>query len=433
MTPHATAQPDSALADPWPSPHPAGPVAGTVALPGSKSLTNRALVLAALADGPSRVGAALSSRDTMLMAAALTALGARVDTAGPDWAVTPGPLRGPAAVDCGLAGTVMRFVPPVAGLARGPVTFDGDARARTRPMGQVLGALRDLGVGVDDAGRGTLPFTVAGRGSAHGGTVVMDASASSQFVSGLLLAGARYDDGVDLRHDGKPVPSLPHIAMTVACLRQHGVDVDDSSPDRWRVWPGPVRAVDVTVEPDLSNAAPFLAAGALTGGPVTVRGWPRRTTQAGDALREVLTLMGAQVTWSEGGLTVSGSGTLRGIDYDLHEVGELTPAVAALAALASGPSRLRGVAHIKGHETDRLAALATELTALGGQVRETDDGLEVRPAPLHGGVFHTYGDHRMAHAAVLLGLAVPGLLVEDVATTAKTFPGFPAAWAGLVG
>ncbi len=433
MTPHATAQPDSALADPWPSPHPAGPVAGTVALPGSKSLTNRALVLAALADGPSRVGAALSSRDTMLMAAALTALGARVDTAGPDWAVTPGPLRGPAAVDCGLAGTVMRFVPPVAGLARGPVTFDGDARARTRPMGQVLGALRDLGVGIDDAGRGTLPFTVAGSGTARGGTVVLDASASSQFVSGLLLAGARYDDGVDLRHDGKPVPSLPHIAMTVACLREHGVDVDDSSPNRWRVSPGPVQAVDVSVEPDLSNAAPFLAAGALTGGPVTVRGWPRRTTQAGDALREILTLMGAQVTWSEDGLTVSGDGALRGIDYDLHDVGELTPAVAALAALAPGPSRLRGVGHIRGHETDRLAALATELTALGGRVGETGDGLEVRPAPLHGGVFHTYGDHRMAHAAVILGLAVPGLLVEDVATTAKTFPGFPEAWVGLVG
>jgi 3-phosphoshikimate 1-carboxyvinyltransferase len=261
----------------------------------------------------------------------------------------------------------------------------------------------------------------------------MDASESSQFVSALLLAGARYDAGVDVRHDGRPVPSLPHIAMTVACLRQHGVDVDDSTPNRWRVRPGPVRPADVVVEPDLSNAAPFLAAGAVTGGSVTVRDWPRQTTQAGDALREILTLMGARVAWSEQGLTVSGDGPLAGIDYDLHDVGELTPAVAALAAVASGRSRLRGVAHIRGHETDRLAALARELTGLGARVSETDDGLEVRPAPLRGGVFHTYADHRMAQAAVILGLVVPGVLVEDVATTAKTFPRFAVAWAELVG
>jgi 3-phosphoshikimate 1-carboxyvinyltransferase len=433
MTSHPTLPAEDAPTDPWPSPHPAAPVSGTVSLPGSKSLTNRALVLAALADGPSRVRRSLASRDTMLMAAALTRLGAQVDTAGPDWAVTPGALRGPAAVDCGLAGTVMRFVPPVAALARGDVSFDGDPPARTRPMHRVIEALRQLGVRIDDGGRGALPFTVGGTGSVRGGPVVMDASESSQFVSALLLAGARYDAGVDVRHDGRPVPSLPHIAMTVACLRQHGVDVDDSTPNRWRVRPGPVRPADVVVEPDLSNAAPFLAAGAVTGGSVTVRDWPRQTTQAGDALREILTLMGAHVAWSHDGLTVSGDGHLAGIDYDLHDVGELTPAVAALAAVASGPSRLRGVSHVRGHETDRLAALAHELTALGARVSETDDGLEVRPAPLRGGVFRTYADHRMAHAAVILGLAVPGVLVEDVATTAKTFPGFPAAWAELVG
>jgi 3-phosphoshikimate 1-carboxyvinyltransferase len=433
MTPHATAPPEDALAEPWPSPHATGPVTGTVSLPGSKSLTNRALVLAALADGPSLVRRALASRDTTLMATALSSLGSRVDTAGPDWTVTPGPFRGPAAVDCGLAGTVMRFVPPVAALADGPVSFDGDAHARMRPMGQVLGALRDLGARVDDGGRAALPFTVVGTGAVRGGRVVLDASASSQFVSALLLAGARYDDGVDVRHDGEPVPSLPHIDMTVGCLREHGVDVDDSTPNRWQVRPGAVRAVDVTIEPDLSNAAPFLAAGAVTGGRVTVRDWPGETTQAGDALREILTLMGARVSWSSDGLTVSGDGTLAGIDYDLHDVGELTPVVAALAALAHGPSRLRGVAHIRGHETDRLAALARELGGLGARVAETEDGLELRPARLHGGTFHTYADHRMAHAAVILGLAVPGVLVEDVATTAKTFPGFPTAWAGLVG
>jgi 3-phosphoshikimate 1-carboxyvinyltransferase len=339
-------------------------------------------------------------------------------------------------VDCGLAGTVMRFVPAVAALADGAVTFDGDPHARTRPMGAVLDALRALGVEVDDGGRRALPFTVRGRGTVRGGPVVIDASASSQFVSALLLAGARYDAGVDVRHEGGPVPSLPHIAMTVAALREHGVAVDDHEPDRWVVHPGPVRAVDVTIEPDLSNAAPFLAAGAVTGGRVTVPGWPAATTQAGDRMREILAAMGARVDLAGDGLTVAGGtgpGALRGVDLDLHDVGELTPAVAALAALAGSPSRLRGVAHIRGHETDRLSALAAELRGLGGDVTELADGLEIRPRALHGGVFHTYADHRMAHAAVIVGLAVPGVLVEDVATTSKTFPDFAGAWSALVG
>jgi 3-phosphoshikimate 1-carboxyvinyltransferase len=419
------------LPDPWPAPRATAPVHATVSLPGSKSLTNRALVLAALSDGPSVVRRALRSRDTELMAAALTALGSVVDTTGEDWTVTPGQPTGGSAVDCGLAGTVMRFVPPVAALADGPVAFDGDPHARTRPMGEVIGALRRLGVDIDDGGRGALPFTVHGTGRVQGGTVTLDASASSQFISALLLAGARYVVGVDVRHDGKPVPSLPHIDMTVDQLRLHGVEVDDGEPNRWRVRPGTVRAVDVLVEPDLSNAAPFLAAAAVTGGEVTVRDWPRQTTQAGDQLREILALMGADVALHDRGLTVRGTGRLRGIDRDLHDVGELTPAVAALCALAGTPSRLRGVAHVRGHETDRLAALARELTGLGGDVEETDDGLVIRPATLHAGVFHTYADHRMAHAGVILGLAVGGLLVEDVATTAKTFPAFPDAWSRM--
>jgi 3-phosphoshikimate 1-carboxyvinyltransferase len=417
--------------DLWPAPTPGRPVTATVTLPGSKSLTNRALLLAGLSDGPSVVGRALRSRDTLLMAAALRALGVEVDTDGPDWRVVPGALRGPAEVDCGLAGTVMRFVPPVAALADGPVRFDGDPHARTRPMAAVLGALRDLGVAVDDGGRGALPFTVEGTGSVPGGVVELDASASSQFVSALLLAGARYDDGVDVRHRGGSVPSLPHIEMTVAALREHGIDVDDTTPDRWRVSPGPVRATDVVVEPDLSNAAPFLAAAAVTGGRVTVSGWPAATTQAGDRLRTILAEMGAELRLDDDGLTVTGGG-LRGVDLDLHDVGELVPAVAALAALAETPSSLRGVAHIRGHETDRLAALANELGRLGSDVTELPDGLEIRPARLHGGEFRTYADHRMAHAAVILGLAVPGVLVEDVATTGKTFPDFAGAWSALV-
>jgi 3-phosphoshikimate 1-carboxyvinyltransferase len=415
----------------WPAPHAPGPLHATVSLPGSKSLTNRALVLAALSDGPSVVRRALRSRDTELMAAALTALGSPVDTDGDDWKVTPGAIKGGATVDCGLAGTVMRFVPPVAALADGPVIFDGDPHARTRPMHEVLQGLRGLGAEIEDEDRGTLPFTVVGHGSVRGGEVTIDASASSQFISALLLAGARYDEGVDVRHDGKPVPSLPHIDMTVQQLRLHGVVVDDSDANRWHVAHGPIRAVDVAIEPDLSNAAPFLAAALVSGGSVTVRDWPQETTQAGDALREILTLMGAEVSLGDEGLTVTGTGTIHGLDYDLHEVGELTPAIAALCALAESPSHLRGVAHIRGHETDRLSALATELNGLGGHVTETPDGLTIRPASLVPGRFRTYADHRMAHAGVILGAAVDGVLVEDIATTAKTFPGFADAWTRL--
>ena len=416
--------------EPWPAPLAGAPVDLTVTLPGSKSLTNRALVLAAIADRPSVVRRALRSRDTVLMADALTALGSAVDTSGDDWVVTPGSLDRDAEVDCGLAGTVMRFVPPVAALSTGRVSFDGDAHMRRRPVGEVLTALRGLGVAVSPGE--SLPFVIDGTGSVRGGEVVIDASASSQFVSALLLAGARFERGVDVRHSGAPVPSLPHIDMTVDLLRRHGVEVDDSDTDRWVVGPGPVAARDHTIEPDLSNAAPFVALAAVTGGSVTVRDWPRRTTQAGDALREILVAMGCEVAFTDAGLTVTGTGRLHGVDLDLHDVGELTPAVAALCALADSPSRLRGIAHIRAHETDRLAALATELGGLGAEVSEEADGLSLRPAPLHGGLFHTYADHRMAHAAVIVGAAVDGVLVERVDTTAKTFPGFADYWAGLL-
>jgi 3-phosphoshikimate 1-carboxyvinyltransferase len=420
---------DTATTDLWPAPRATAPVDTVVTLPGSKSLTNRALVLAALADGPSVVRRPLRSRDSSLMVAALGALGTTIDTTGDDWPVTPGPLEGDATVDCGLAGTVLRFVPPVAGLARGAVKFDGDPHLRTRPIGEMLVALRELGVRLDGDG---VPFTVHGAGSVPGGRVVIDASASSQFVSGLLLAGARFDQGVDVRHDGKPMPSLPHVDMTVAMLRTHGVVVDDTDANRWVVPPGHVAAVDHVIEPDLSNAAPFLALAAVSGGQVTVRDWPRATTQAGDLLREVLSSMGCRVELHDEGLTVTGTGMLTGIDLDLHEAGELAPAVAALCALADSPSHLSGIAHIRGHETDRLAALAAELTTLGADVTEQADGLSLRPARLHGGVWRTYADHRMAHAGVILGAAVDGVLVEDVATTSKTFTDFAPFWAALV-
>jgi len=418
------------IPDPWPAPRARTAVDLVVSLPGSKSLTNRALILASIADGPSVVRRALRSRDTLLMAQALTALGSTVDTAGDDWAVSPAAFSRDADIDCGLAGTVMRFVPPIAGLSTGRVSFDGDPHMRTRPIGEVLTALRGLGVAVSDGD--TLPFTISGAGAVPGGTVVIDASASSQFISALLLAGSRFDKGVDVRHDGKPVPSLPHIEMTVQMLRRHDVDVDDSDANRWSVAPGPVRAVDHDIEPDLSNAAPFLALAAVSGGSVVVRDWPSETTQPGDDLRRILALMGCTVDHVAEGLRVTGPDRLQGVDLDLHDVGELTPAVAALCALAETPSHLRGVAHIRGHETDRLAALATELGNLGADVTEQPDGLSIRPAPLHGGVFRTYADHRMAHAGVILGAAVDGVLVENIATTSKTFPDFAGFWTGLV-
>lgn len=424
-------------ASPWPAPLAGRPVRASVTVPGSKSLTNRYLVLAALAEGASTLRRPLHSRDTALMVASLQALGVAVhevpgDGTGPDWHVEPGALRGPATVDCGLAGTVMRFVPVVAALADGPVHFDGDAGARVRPMGPVVAALRDLGVAVDDDGRGTLPFTVHGTGSVAGGEVVVDASTSSQFVSALLLAGARFDKGLRLRHVGPPVPSAPHVEMTVEVLRDRGVAVDDSAPDVWQVGPGAPSALDVTVEPDLSNAAPFLAAALVSGGTVRVPGWPGTTTQAGDHLRDLLDQMGAEVTLEPDGLTVTGTGEIYGLDADLSAAGELTPVVAALAALADTPSRLRGVAHLRGHETDRLKALAAEINRLGGAATETDDGLAITPRPLTGTTVRTYHDHRMAMAAAVIGLRVPGVLVEDVQTVGKTLPDFTDRWAAML-
>jgi 3-phosphoshikimate 1-carboxyvinyltransferase len=422
----------------WPAPTADRPVVADVPLPGSKSLTNRYLVIAALAAEPSRLRSPLRSRDTLLMAGALAGLGVDLADApgispfGDDWLVTPGKLRGPASVDCGLAGTVMRFLPPVAALADGEVRFDGDPRARLRPMGPVLEALRDLGVRIEDAGTGRLPFSVHGQGRVRGGTVRIDASASSQFVSALLLAGARFEQGLTIEHHGPPIPSEPHVVMTVEALRDVGVVVDDEDPAIWRVEPGPVGALDVQVEPDLSNAAPFLAAAAVTAGRVCVPGWPQYTTQAGDHLRDLLDEMGADVSLDREGLTVAGTGELYGVDADLHAAGELTPVVAALAALAESPSHLRGIAHLRGHETDRLAALAQELNGLGGDVTETEDGLVIRPRPLHGGLFATYHDHRLATAAAVIGLRVPGVLVENVGTTAKTLPGFTDLWQQMI-
>lgn len=419
----------------WNAPSSASPLTHTVRIPGSKSLTNRWYILAALANGTSTIRHPLIARDTELMRQAITKLGVTVDSTPDGFDITPGAFSGHTEIDCGLAGTVMRFVPPISLLASGPIRFDGDPHARVRPMRTIIDSLRQLGVTVNDDDRGTLPFTVEATGSVNVDHVTIDASASSQFVSALLLAGARFDNGLTITHTGDSVPSLPHIEMTIETLNRAGVQVTTSTVDgqiQWNVPAGEIHAFDVTVEPDLSNAAPFLAAAVVTGGSVTVPNWPSETNQAGDALRHLLPLFGATVTKDGDDLTVSGSGSITGIDVDLHDVGELTPVIAAICALASTPSRIRGVAHLRGHETDRLAALATELNNLGGNVEETEDGLSITPAPLHAGVMKTYDDHRMAMAAAVLGLAIDGLQVENVGTTAKTLPEFADMWSAMV-
>lgn len=421
----------------WPAPSVDSPVSATVTLPGSKSITNRALILAALADRPSTLSGALRSRDTNLMIAALQAMGTQItDSSGTSLGadatklhVSPAEALHAGTVDCGLAGTIMRFLPPVAALANGDVAFFGDEGARLRPLRTILVALRELGVDIDGD---CVPFVVHGKGGLRGGKVTMDASASSQFVSGLLLSAARFENGITVRHSGAPLPSIPHIDMTVQMLRKADVHVEAATHPRkdqvWSVAAGPVRGIDWEVEPDLSNATPFLAAAAVSGGHVTIPHWPTPTNQAGDVIREILVRMGAEARRFDGTLSVRGPDRLAGIDIDLHDVGELAPTTAALAALADSPSRLRGIAHLRGHETDRLAALATEINRLGGQVTETDDGLTVTPTALHGGDWHSYADHRMATAGAILGLRVPGVRIEDIGTTAKTLPGFVDLW-----
>ena len=402
------------------------PITATVHVPGSKSETNRALVLAALAGAASTVVNGLEARDTQLMRAALRALGVQIEETDESWRISPPPaFTGDVRIDVGLAGTVLRFVPALAALADGRVTFDGDEQARARPVGPLLGALNALGVDLD-ADR--LPFTVTGSPRLRGGSVSLDASGSSQFVSGLLMIGAQLPKGLEIRHVGPPMPSLPHVAMTVAMLRARGVVVDDTEPDRWVVPSGDLAAVDVVIEPDLSSAAPFLAAAAATGGRVTVPHWPATTLQPGDQLRDILARFGAEVERSETGLSVAGTDRLWGVDLDLSAASELTPVVAALAALAGDSSHLVGIAHVRGHETDRLSALETELGAMGTRVHQTEDGLTIHPRLMGGQTFHTYADHRMAQAGAVLGLVVPDVVLDDVACTSKTMPGFVDAW-----
>ena len=417
------------------------PVQAFVVIPGSKSVTNRALILAAQADSPSILRRPLVSRDSELMVAGLRALGVGIVENSVvvngieelQWKITPAPLRGGVKIDVGNAGTVMRFLPPLAALATGEVAFDGDPRSYERPLGPVIKALEELGISIQHDSRYSLPLKLQGTGNIPGGALTIDASASSQFLSALLLVAPSFENGIIATHKGGSLPSMPHIEMTVEMLREFGAQVNvDESVQSWSVKPGKLHGKELVIEPDLSNAAPFLSIAMVCGGSVTIADWPHATTQPGDQLRSIFTNMGAKVSMDEKGLTLTGTGTIHGIDIDLHDVGELTPSIAAVAVLADSPSHLRGIAHLRLHETDRLAALTREINALGGNVVEEESALHITPALLHGGVFHTYDDHRLATAGAVLGLVVPGIEVENIATTRKTLPDFPGLWSSLL-
>lgn len=409
----------------WSAPQAKG-FKASVVLPGSKSLTNRELVLSALGSSPSTLLDPLYSRDSQLMMEALKSLGTTFERSANRLIVTPGKLAGGVKIDCGLAGTVMRFIPPLAALASGETVFDGDAQARRRPMATTIDSLRKLGVSVKAESDG-LPFSIFSDGVVQGGELWIDASASSQFVSGLLLAGARYQQGLLIHHSGDSVPSLPHIDMTLVCLRQRGVSAERVGETSWQVKPGAIAGIEVEIEPDLSNAGPFLAAALVTQSQVSIP-WPETTTQVGDQFRRLLTEMGGEVEYKNKQLSVRGTGRILGIQADLSEAGELVPTIAAIAALASTPSELSGISHLRGHETDRLAALVREITSIGGKATELADGIRIEPSKLTGGLWKTYEDHRMATAGAIIGLVVPGIEIQDISVTSKTMPNFSQLW-----
>ena len=412
------------------------PISATVTIPGSKSATNRALILAALATTPSRIRKPLSSRDTDLMVKGLQSLGCKIEQIktdqGFDYQVIPGKLTGPTQIDVGNAGTVMRFLPPIAALATGLIHFDGDERSHQRPIGPVLGALEQLGVSVEHNNKYKLPITINGAGKIKGGTVEIDASASSQFVSALLLVAPATQEGITIKNIGPSLPSAPHIEMTIQMLEKFGATVQRTASS-WSVKPCQLIGQDLVIEPDLSNAAPFMAAAMICGGSVKVSDWPLSTTQPGDQLRSIFAKMGAKVELNASGLTITGSGKIDGIDIDLGDVGELTPSIAAVASLATTPSALRGISHLRLHETDRLSALASEINNLGGSVIEGPGDLIIKPGKMNASqVFRSYEDHRMATAGAIIGLAVEGVIVENIETAQKTLSDFPGMWQGML-
>lgn len=461
----------------WIAPVPSGDLDCRLELPGSKSITNRELVLAALAQGESRLYGVLRARDTDLMISGLRALGADLEVDGTTVSVrSPLPLSAcfsppelvedavPATtsparaatdttIECGLAGTVMRFLPPLAALTNAPVTFTADPQALARPLTEIFDFLTGVGATVK-RGEGTFPFTVTGPLSLTSlpSQLRVDARASSQFLSSAaLFAAALTATGRQLSIQAcGPIPSAPHLEMTWQCLRRHGLQVQLTAHTggdmEVRIDGEGVRPVTVQIEPDLSNAGPFLAAVAICGGKIAIPHWPVGTTQPGDAWRELLTAYGARVrllaeTDHCGTLWLESTGAPGpGFTRDMSQEGELVPTMAALAAHCSGPSELRGIGHLRGHETDRLVALETELRRCGVWASASADSIRIDPTvklpgfPADAAVagadirMETYHDHRMATFAALMGLRRPGLRVTNIATTAKTLPDFTRLW-----
>ena len=416
----------------WTAPSVQRPIHSTVSIPGSKSATNRAFVLAALGDSVSKISKPLLARDTELMLQALEKLGCQITRDKDLIEISPmKQVHQDLTIDVGLAGTVMRFVPALAALSAGVAHFDGDERARNRPMKTLINALKNLGISVDDQSTGSLPFSIASDGLVQGGEITIDASESSQFVSALLLAAPRFKNGLTIKHVGKNLPSLPHIEMTIDMLKQVGVEVITLDKNSWKVLPSKIQSKNWVIEPDLSNAGPFLAAAMVTKGEVTIPDWPQHTTQAGNAWIEILTKMGANISLNEKGLTVKIANEIKGIDFDLSDVGELTPVLVSIALFANSTSTLSGIAHLRGHETDRLAALVENIKSIGGDAEETSDGLIIRPTKLKAGMWKAFDDHRMATAGAVIGLVISGIDVDDIKTTSKTLPDFEKMWAHL--
>jgi 3-phosphoshikimate 1-carboxyvinyltransferase len=417
----------------WHAPTINGAINSTLEIPGSKSATNRAFVLAALGDKNSIITNPLFARDTNLMLEALEKLGCNVVKKSNSVEISPmKKVHSEISIDVGLAGTVMRFVPPLAALSSGTSHFDGDERARNRPMKTLIESLKKLNVKVIDNHQGKLPFSIISDGQITGGEIEIDASESSQFISALMLVGAKFNNGLTIKHVGQNLPSLPHIEMTIEMLKEVGVKTNQINATTWRIDNQTINSKNWVVEPDLSNAGPFLAAAMVTKGEIKINDWPLQTTQAGNSWIEILSLMGANIQLNSKQLILKNDSEIKGINYNLNDVGELTPVLVAISLFANSKSEFTGISHLRGHETDRLAALVENITAIGGDAKETEDGLIINPKQLHGGVWKAFDDHRMATAGAVIGLKVKDIYVDDIATTSKTLPNFEEMWNKMV-
>ncbi|WP_030274628.1 3-phosphoshikimate 1-carboxyvinyltransferase [Streptomyces sp. NRRL B-24484] len=402
----------------------------TARIPGSKSITNRALLLAAAALGPSRLGAPLVSADTVAFRRALEALGVRVDEQDGDW-VVHGTGRGPhgrARIWCEDAGTAARFLPVLAAAGSGRFEVDGTEQLRARPLGPLVDALVRLGAEVTAGPGGRLPLTVRTTGL-QGGEIALDSTSSSQYLTGLLLSAPLMRSPLTVHAAG--LVSRPYIDMTVALMRRFGADVAEGPDGRLRVTGG-YRATDLRIEPDASTASYVFAAAAVTGRSVTVSGLGSDSLQGDLRFVEVLRRAGAEVETGADGTTVTGTGRLRGgFEVDMGDISDTFMTLAAVAPLADAPITVTGIRHARFKESDRIAAVAGNLRRLGVEVTEGPDRLTVHPGPVTGGLVDCHRDHRIAMSFSVLGLRIPGIVLDDPSCVDKTFPEFHTEFARL--